>query len=99
MQKPHAHNEAYAASGIWLRLWASDIHLQGLSPRDRENRRSPGWGFAMTIPETPPPCPTMPGDKNHERPDRALEEPVKDEWIDDFMRRLNCTIEEAARKD
>jgi hypothetical protein len=53
----------------------------------------------MTIPETPPPCPTMPGDKNHERVDPTLEDPLKDEWIDDFMKRLNYTIEEAVRKD
>jgi hypothetical protein len=49
----------------------------------------------MTIPKTPPPLrPTIPGDRDHERLDRALEEPVKDEWIDDFIERLNCTIGE-----
>jgi len=53
----------------------------------------------MTIPKTPPPLrPTIPGDKDHERLDRALEKPVKDEWVDDFIERLNCTIGDLVRK-
>jgi hypothetical protein len=53
----------------------------------------------MTIPQTPPPLqPAITGDQDHERLDHALEELVKDEWIDDFIERLNCTIGDIVRK-
>ena len=53
----------------------------------------------MTIPKTPPPLrPTIPGDQDHERLDHALEDLVKDEWIDDFIERLNGTIGDLVHK-
>jgi hypothetical protein len=45
------------------------------------------------IPKAPLPLRLMiPGDKDDERLDRALEDMAKDQWIDDFMTRLHCAI-------
>jgi cell division protein FtsB len=57
----------------------------------------------MTIPAKPPPTHwspvTISCDDDCERLDRALEELEKeDQWINSFIKRLNYTIEEIARK-
>ena len=57
----------------------------------------------MIIPETPPaalwPPKTISSDKDYERLDRALKDLMKeDQWIDDFIKRLNTTIEDMVRK-
>jgi hypothetical protein len=55
----------------------------------------------MTIPESSPPrlWPTRPSEKDDdERLDRALEDMVKDQWINDFIKRLNYTIGDIVRK-
>jgi hypothetical protein len=54
----------------------------------------------MIIPETPRPTPwpakTTSSDKDYERLDRALDDLIKqDQWIDDFIKRLNTTFEDA----
>jgi hypothetical protein len=50
-----------------------------------------------TLPTLRPPDVASP--EHHEPLDRALEELVKDDqWIVDFIRRLNCAIEEITRK-
>ncbi|MDQ1387639.1 MAG: hypothetical protein QOF56_1093 [Acidobacteriaceae bacterium] len=56
----------------------------------------------MIIPETPPstlwPPKTISSDED-ERLDHALENLVKEnQWIDDFIRRINYTIEDIVRK-
>jgi len=58
----------------------------------------------MTIPAKPPPTHwspvTISCDDDCERLDRALEELEKeDQWINSFIKRLNHTIEEIARKN
>jgi hypothetical protein len=58
----------------------------------------------MTIPARLPPTHwsplTIPGDEDCARLDRALEELEKeDQWINSFIKRLNYTIEEIARKN
>jgi hypothetical protein len=55
----------------------------------------------MTIPERSPPTlwPTMPSDKDSDKQlETALEEIVKDRWINDFIKRLNYTIGDIVRK-
>jgi hypothetical protein len=57
----------------------------------------------MIIPETPPPTlwppKTMSSDNDPERLDRALGDIMKeDQWIEDFIKRLNTTIEDIVRK-
>jgi hypothetical protein len=56
----------------------------------------------MIIPETPPstlwPPKTISSDED-ERLDHALENLVKEnQWIDDFIRRINYTIDDIVRK-
>jgi len=57
----------------------------------------------MITPETPLPALRPPqvisSDEDYERLDRVLGDLMKeDQWIDDFMKRLNCTIEDIVRK-
>jgi hypothetical protein len=57
----------------------------------------------MILPETPRPTllppKTISIDDDGERLDRALEDLVKEnQWIDDFVKRLNYTIEDIVRK-
>jgi hypothetical protein len=57
----------------------------------------------MILPETPPPTllppKTISSDEDCERLDRALEDLMKEnQWIDDFVKRLNYTIEDIVRK-
>ena len=55
----------------------------------------------MIIPELPPTLrpDTIPSDKDYERLDRALGDLLKeDQWVDDFIKQLNCTIEDIASK-
>ena len=54
----------------------------------------------IIIPGTPPPSwPLAPilSDEN-ERLDRALEDLIQDQWINDFIERLNYVIEDIGRK-
>jgi hypothetical protein len=55
----------------------------------------------MILPETPPPTlrppKTLSSDEDCER--RALEDLIKEnQWVDDFIKRLNYTIEDVVRK-
>jgi hypothetical protein len=56
----------------------------------------------MILPETPPPTlwpPRLTSAEDHERLDRALKDLVKeDQWVADFIKRLNYTIEDIVRK-
>ena len=57
----------------------------------------------MILQETPPPTlrppKTLSSDDDCERLDRALEELIKEnQWVDDFIKRLNYTIEDIVRK-
>jgi hypothetical protein len=57
----------------------------------------------MIIPERSPPLPwspkTIPSAQDLERFDRALSElEDEDRWINDFIKRLNCVIEEIGHK-
>jgi hypothetical protein len=57
----------------------------------------------MIIPDTPRPTlwppKTISSDNDYERLDRALKDLMKeDQWIDDFIKRLNTTIEDIVRK-
>jgi hypothetical protein len=62
----------------------------------------------MILPETPPPTlrppktlppKTLSSDEEGERLDRALEDLIKEnQWVDDFIKRLNYTIEDIVRK-
>ena len=57
----------------------------------------------MILPETPPPTlrapKTLSSDDDCERLDRALEDLIKEnQWVDDFIKRLNYTIEDIVRK-
>jgi hypothetical protein len=57
----------------------------------------------MILPETPPPTlrppKTLSSDDDGERLDRALEDLIKEnQWVDDFIKRLNYTIEDVVRK-
>jgi hypothetical protein len=48
---------------------------------------------------TPLPPPAAPGAEERERLDRAFNELAEDNrWIDDFIQRLNGTIQEIGRK-
>ena len=55
----------------------------------------------MILPETPQPTPfprkTLSSDED-ERLDRALEDLVENQWVNDFVKRLNYTIEDIVRK-
>jgi hypothetical protein len=55
----------------------------------------------MTIPATTrlTPLPTIAINKNDERLDRIVQDMLDDQWIDDFIKHLNCTIEDIDRKD
>jgi hypothetical protein len=55
----------------------------------------------MTIPETTrlTPLPMIAINKNDERLDRVVQDMLDDQWIDDFIKHLNCTIEDIDRKD
>lgn len=64
----------------------------------------PAEGAMMTIPAKLPPTRwspvTISSDEDCERLDRALEELEKeDQWINSFIKRLNCTIEEIGHKN
>ena len=53
--------------------------------------------------ETPPPTlrppKTLSSDEDCERLDRALEDIIKEnQWVDDFIKRLNHTIEDIVRE-
>jgi hypothetical protein len=56
----------------------------------------------MILPETPRPTPlppkTISSDDEDERLDRALEDLVENQWVNDFVKRLNYTIEDIVRK-
>jgi len=56
----------------------------------------------MIAPERRPPTPwspnTISSDEHYERLDRALREFSDDQWVCDFIKRLNCTIEDIVRK-
>jgi hypothetical protein len=53
----------------------------------------------MIFPETPPlRLPETISSNDHKQLDRALKEIEKDEWINDFVKRLNYTIEDIVRK-
>jgi hypothetical protein len=57
----------------------------------------------MILPETPPPTlrppKTLSSDDDRERLDRALEDLIKEnQWVDDFIKRLNYTIEDIVLK-
>ena len=57
----------------------------------------------MILPETPRPTlrspKTLSSDEDCERLDRALEDIIKEnQWVDDFVKRLNYTIEDIVRK-
>ena len=57
----------------------------------------------MILPETAPPTLRLPktlsSDEDCERLDRALEDLMKEnQWVDDFIKRLNHTIEDIVRK-
>jgi hypothetical protein len=57
----------------------------------------------MILPETPRPTlwppKTLSSDEDGERLDRALEDLIKEnQWVDDFIERLNYTIEDIIRK-
>jgi hypothetical protein len=55
----------------------------------------------MIIPELPPRLwpETIGSDKGDQRLDRALKDLSKeDQWLDDFIKRLNYTIENIVRK-
>jgi hypothetical protein len=56
----------------------------------------------MIIPHISPPTPwarkTISSDKDYEQLDRALEDMVEEQWIDDFIKRLNYAIEDIVRK-
>ena len=55
----------------------------------------------MIIPHTPPPTlrprKTISSDKDYEQLDRALKE-IEDQWVNDFIKRLNYRIEDIRRK-
>ena len=57
----------------------------------------------MITPETAPPTllppKTISSDEDRERLDPALENIIKEnQWVDDFVKRLNYTIEDIVRK-
>jgi hypothetical protein len=57
----------------------------------------------MILPETPPPTlrppKTLSSDEDCARLDRALEDVIKEnQWVADFIKRLNYTIEDIVRK-
>ena len=57
----------------------------------------------MILPETPPPTlrppKTLSSDDDRERLDRALEDLIKEnQWVDDFIKRLNYTIEDIVQE-
>ena len=53
----------------------------------------------MSIPAKPP-SPLLPeiSSKDYEQLDRALKRIAKEEWIDEFIKRLNYTIEDSVLK-
>ena len=56
----------------------------------------------MILREIPPPTfwpPRIISDEDHERLDRALKDLEEDRWITDFIKRLNYTIGDIARKE
>jgi hypothetical protein len=57
----------------------------------------------MIPPERPPPTPwpskTISSDEHYERLDRALREFGDNQWVYDFIKRLNYTIEDSVLKD
>ena len=57
----------------------------------------------MILPETQrptlrPPPKTLSSDEDCERLDRALEDLIRNQWVDDFIKRLDYTIEDIVRK-
>jgi hypothetical protein len=55
----------------------------------------------MTRPEPPPPTFWPPGrtsEENSERLDRVIDDLVKDQWADEFIKRFNYTIGDILRK-
>ena len=55
----------------------------------------------MTIPEMTrlTPLPTIAINKDVERLDRMVQDMLDDQWIDDFIKHLNYTIEDIVRKE
>jgi hypothetical protein len=55
----------------------------------------------MIAPEPPTPTfsppSTIPSDEDYERLDRALRDMSDDQWVNDFIIRLNYTIEDIVR--
>ena len=51
----------------------------------------------MIDPEPPSPK-TIPSDQDYEQLERALKQIAKEEWIDEFIKRLNYTIEDRVLK-
>ena len=55
----------------------------------------------MILPETPRPTPLPPktiSSEEDERLDRALEDLVENQWVNDFVKRINYTIEDIVHK-
>jgi hypothetical protein len=53
----------------------------------------------IIIPGTPPPWPLAPTlSDEDERLDRALEDLIQDQWVSDFIKRLNYVIKDISRK-
>ena len=56
----------------------------------------------MILPETQRPTlrppKTLSSDEDCERLDRALEDLIRNQWVDDFIKRLDYTIEDIVRK-
>jgi hypothetical protein len=57
----------------------------------------------MITPETPPPtlrpAETISSDEDYERLDRALRNLSDDQWVYDFIKRLNYVIEKSSTKN
>ncbi len=54
----------------------------------------------MTIPVTlVTPSPTIAINKDDEQLDRVVQDMLDDQWIDDFIKHLNYTIEDIVRKE
>jgi hypothetical protein len=96
-------------SGIWnnqerTRLASDQLKLVVKTEHNYTEPIGPAEGAMMTIPAKLPPTRwspvTISSDEDCERLDRALEELEKeDQWINSFIKRLNCTIEEIGHKN
>jgi hypothetical protein len=65
-----------------------------------ERKAASRWRSPMIDPEPPPlgPPKTIPSDEDYERLAAALREFSDDQWVCDFIKRLNYTIEDIVRK-